>query len=140
MHCPKCQSAVFTKAGYVSTNQRYRCKSCGYHFTKHPPRTSPELKRIAIHLYLEGLSLKKISQVTEISDVAIGNWIRPLQPSLASIRKSNCKIKQLHKIEHFMISRNLFNEFGWLIVGFEKNSGINLLGSQQLGNCKLESE
>lgn len=138
-NCPRCHHNKFTKAGNAHGRQRYRCKNCGFHFTNHPPRVNSKLKRLAIHLYLEGLSYKRISIITEASDVAVASWIKPLKPHLDGYRRNMKKMKSLHKIEHFMITRNLFGEFGWLIIGFDKNEGINLIGSQQTGNCSIES-
>jgi len=138
MNCTSCQSERTVKSGFILDKQRFKCKECGYHFTSHSPRTAVSLKRMAIHLYLEGLSYKKISQVIEVSDVAIARWIHPLQDSLKKYRKESMTIKPLHKIEHFLITRNMFNDFGWLILGFDSNNDINLIGSQETGNCKIE--
>ncbi len=138
--CTRCHQDGCTKAGKAHGKQRYRCKSCGYHFTLHPPRVESGLKRLAIHLYLEGLSYKRISMITEASDVAVASWIKPIKPHLDGYRKSIKRLKSLHKIEHFMITRNLFSEFGWLIIGFDQNNGINLIGSQQTGNCFIEQQ
>jgi transposase-like protein len=139
MICPKCHQTSFVKAGIVLQKQRFRCKSCGYHFTDHPPRMPSGLRRLVIHLYLEGLTYKKISLITDVSDVTVANWIKPVKNQIDPYRNKTKGIRSLHKIEHFMITRNLFSEFGWLIIGFDQNDGINLIGSQQTGNCSLES-
>jgi transposase-like protein len=140
MNCPRCDQNNTVKAGIILGKQRFRCKACGYHFTEHPPRLPSSLKRLVIHLYLEGLSYKKISLITEVSDVAVANWIKPMKDLIDPYRRNIKGIRSMHKIEHFMITRNLFSEFGWLIIGFDQNDGINLIGSHQTGNCAIDSK
>ena len=53
--CPKCSSEKYVKDGKVKGRQRYRCKSCGYRHTVQHRGKSPEIKRQALEMYLEGL-------------------------------------------------------------------------------------
>jgi transposase len=45
------------KNGFISEKQRYKCKKCGYNFTTGRPSKPLHLKRLALELYLEELSL-----------------------------------------------------------------------------------
>jgi transposase len=101
---------------------------------------APELKRLAIHLYLEGMGYRAISRITGISDVAIAKWINPLKLSLLPMRKKSIRVKELHKLEHFFLTKDLFNNFGWLLIGIEENKNLCLFGSYATGNCKIEAE
>ena len=58
LKCLKCGSEGAYKYGHMKGYQRYRCKNCGYQFTKTTPRGRPEKDKIlALILYLSGLSM-----------------------------------------------------------------------------------
>ena len=137
MHCPKCHSAKVIKSGYVTGKQRYNCKSCNYYFTLNNKGVSKEDKKLAFHLYLEGFSMREISTILDNSDVAVGKWIKPVKEYLLPVRKRKVQKVDLHQIEHFLISRELFKQFGWLLIGLEENKDICLFGSKEVGNCKI---
>lgn len=137
-HCPHCGSVSLVKAGIIADIQRYKCKDCGYHFTV-TERGKPDwMKRMAIHLYIEGMSIRKIARILNVSDVAVGKWLQPVKSHLESCRKETVVSRNIHNIEHFMITRKLFQNFGWLVVGMEENEGVCLLGSLETDNCILE--
>ena len=135
--CGRCGSSTQVKAGYVGLRQRFKCKECGFHFTVHKRRVSLDIKRMAIHLYLEGLGFRAISRITGVSDVAVAKWINPIKDTLLPLRKENVKLNEIHKIEHFFITKELFNQYGWLLIGMEENKDVCLLGSYTSGNCRL---
>ena len=135
--CPKCKSNRVVKAGFVRELQRYRCKKCSHHFTINKKGVSPDIKRLAIHLYLEGMGYRAISRITGISDVAIAKWINPIKETLRPLRKNEIQITELHKLEHFFITKELFNNFGWLLIGIEENKDVCLFGSYTSGNCRI---
>jgi len=138
-NCPRCSSVSIVKAGRVFGKQRYKCKSCNYFFTVRTKGMPSETKRMAIHLYLEGLSVRHIARILDVSDVAVGKWLKPAKPLLSSYRKPMIIVKPLHKVEHFLISREIFRKYGWLLIGLEENDGICLLGSIESGNCEIKS-
>jgi transposase-like protein len=135
--CSKCGSYHIVKAGFVYGTQRYLCKECGFHFTLNRKGVDNEIKRLAVHLYIEGMGYRAISRITGISDVAIAKWISPMKENLLPFRKGKARLNELHKLEHFFITKELFNQYGWLLIGIEENSDICLLGSYTTGNCKL---
>jgi transposase-like protein len=137
MFCPKCHSAHITKSGFVSNKQRYKCCTCNYHFTCNSKGVKADQKRIAFHLYLEGYSLREISRILRVSDVAVGKWIKPVKAHLVPLRKRKVKKVELHRIEHFLLSKAMFQRFGWILIGMEENKDICLLGSQESGNCQI---
>ncbi|MBE9484484.1 MAG: hypothetical protein IMY74_06535 [Bacteroidetes bacterium] len=98
---------------------------------------SADVKRLAIHLYLEGIGFRAISRIIGVSDVAIAKWINPMKENLALLRKQSVRMTELHKLEHFFITKELFNEFGWLLIGIEENKDVCLLGSYTTGNLRL---
>ena len=59
MKCPKCNQEKTVKNGFVIGNQRYKCKECQYNFILTDRRSqSIEKKKLAIHMYLEGLGFR----------------------------------------------------------------------------------
>ena len=46
MHCRKCGSEVFVKNGFVAGVQRYKCKKCGFQFTRETPHGKPMKDKI----------------------------------------------------------------------------------------------
>lgn len=135
--CPRCKGRRLSKAGIVLDRQRYHCKDCNYFFTRDQRGAPAELKRLALHLYLEGLGYRAISRIIGVSDVAIAKWINPVKDVLLTVRKENTKLNEMHKLEHFFVTKELFNRFGWLLIGIEENKDVCLLGSYTSGNCSL---
>lgn len=135
--CPACGGHDKVKAGFVRKEQRYKCKSCGCHFTGRQRGMDKAIKRLAMHLYLEGLGYRAISRVIGVSDVAVAKWINPVKDALIPLRKNRVRVNQLHKLEHFFITKELFNKFGWLLIGTEENRDVCLLGSFAEGNCQI---
>lgn len=63
MHCPVCAGPTW-KAGIQRGKQRYKCKTCGYHFTQSMTKNyPPEMHQKAVALYLEGLGFRAIGRL-----------------------------------------------------------------------------
>ena len=58
--CPKCNKNLITKAGLVQNKQRYKCKSCSYHFTGNKLTKAIDNEKVitCLELYLCGLSYR----------------------------------------------------------------------------------
>lgn len=92
--CPKCSSEAFTKAGVIGSRQRYKCRSCNYHFTvsKDGKSTDIQVVKRALQLYLEGMSYREIESVLGVSHVSVMNWVKKYN----IIRPSD----ESHKVSH----------------------------------------
>ena len=88
MDCPRCKSNKYTKAGFVSDRQRYKCRSCHYLYTVSEKSTAKPMmmKRFALHLYLEGLGFRSIGRILGVSNVSVLKWIRAFGEQAESIR------------------------------------------------------
>lgn len=75
--CPKCNSRKYVKNGIVFGWQRYKCKDCGYQFTK-PGEHGKSLDTwLTCHgLYMFGLSMRQIARIVGLSAQTISRWIR----------------------------------------------------------------
>lgn len=69
--CPKCHAEGCTKDGIIKNRQRYKCKSCNYRHTVSYRGHSPDIKRQALELYLEGLGFRSIGRFLKCSHVAV---------------------------------------------------------------------
>lgn len=76
--CPRCQSDRNVKSGVLQGRQRYRCKSCGYHFTvsKLGKKIDDYYVVKALQLYVEGVSYREIERLLGVSHVSVMNWVR----------------------------------------------------------------
>lgn len=77
MRCRKCGSEAFVKNGFMAGAQRYKCKKCGFQFTRETPHGKPiKDKFLALILYLSGLSMSAIGKIIGVSTQSIMRWIR----------------------------------------------------------------
>lgn len=69
MHCPKCYSTNFVKAGFSFGKQRHKCKNCNHCFSVQRKSTKKpnEVKDIPINTHLEGLHFHTIGHLLGIS-------------------------------------------------------------------------
>ena len=95
--CPKCFGNNFVKDGFIRKKQRYKCKKCNF---RHTVRykfgvAMPEIKRQALHLYLEGLGFRSIGRFLKYSNVSVLNWIRSFGQEVQDLKseKEICKME-----------------------------------------------
>ena len=76
----KSVDCLVIKSGTVKKRQRYACKKCGRYFTEvSREKTTPaHLYRLALHLYIEGLTLRAIGDACGVSNVAILKWMKKM--------------------------------------------------------------
>ena len=75
--CKKCSGNTTVKAGKIKGNQRYLCKSCGCQFQPNRRKGKPEkTKKLAVLLYLCGLSMRTIAKIAKSDVHAVYRWIR----------------------------------------------------------------
>lgn len=77
--CPKCnQSQSQIKNGRTRAgSQRFLCKLCGYRYTPVPKEGGydEEVRLQALQLYLEGVSLRKVSRILNVNHQSVANWV-----------------------------------------------------------------
>lgn len=76
--CPKCDSSKVVKSGIINGRQRFRCKSCSYHFTVQKLGKTIDKYYVvkALQLYIEGVSYREIERILGVSHVSVMNWVR----------------------------------------------------------------
>ncbi len=84
LRCKRCGVSDYAKSGMARGHQRYRCRSCGAHFTDTPLRGKPaSMKALAVLLYgMGGMGFSAIGRLLGVSDVAVLKWVRAEAASL----------------------------------------------------------
>ena len=86
MNCPRCKREDAVKNGKARGNQRYKCKACGFQFTRLTSRGRPPWQRaLAVFLYCRGISISTIARMFSVSPSTVFKWVRkfgtPLGPT-----------------------------------------------------------
>jgi transposase-like protein len=123
--CPKCPSAYSSKNGKRNGKQCYVCIECGYQFTltEYELDRRESMKRIAVALYLVGLSMRTIAKLLSVNASTIMRWIKAF--SIENYMKPTPKgpvIIELDEMWHFINSKKTNSGYGRLIVALPVNS------------------
>lgn len=77
LKCLKCSSKKIIKNGIVFGLQRYKCKGCGYQFTKTAPHGKPMHTHLISHgLYEAGFSMRSIARIVGVTAQSVSRWIK----------------------------------------------------------------
>jgi len=86
--------------------QRYKCKECDNHFTvtMRRQRIDQNLKRNALVLYLCGISINKIENLSGVKQTTLFKWVKDLGPKFELMRVTEKpKIKTIHSKSDMII-------------------------------------
>ena len=124
MECRKCGSKHNVKNGKVSGVQRYKCKECGFQFTKETANGhSEEERNKAIALYLLGLSMRTIAKLFRVNVTTILYWIRNFAiKNYEKTTPQGAVVIELDEMWHFLESKKQNSGSGKLIVALPVNS------------------
>ena len=121
--CPKCCSEQCVKDGIIKGRQRYRCKSCNFRHTVQHRGKSPDIKRQALELYLEGLGFRSIGRFLKCSHVAVYNWIKSFGKAAKELRSDSAlKIVEMDEMHTYVSSKKTTAGYGLLLIDMEKDS------------------
>src|SRR4051812_11428347 len=75
--CPKCAHRHTIRSGMVQGEQRWKCKSCAYQFTRLVPRGRPLWqKSLVVFLYSYGVSMHTIAKIFHVQPSTVLKWVR----------------------------------------------------------------
>lgn len=104
--CLKCGYGEFVKNGLVFGSQRYRCKNCGYQFTKITPAGKPLFIKLISHsLYLSGMSMRQIAPIVGVTVQSVARWMKKWHPAYMNEIGGKSKILEVK-------AKDLINELG----------------------------
>lgn len=137
--CPKCKCSRIVKNGHSQGKQRYRCKSCGFQFTRTTPRGHPASeKAMAILLYTMGLSLSSIARMFKVSTPAVLRWVRLFaEKTYQKPEPAEAVVVDLDEMCHYLKSKKTDFGSGRLIVAVPVGS---LTGNTGLVIKRLSSD
>lgn len=127
MKCYKCQSENKVKAGFTRGLQRYKCKDCDCYFSVESKSDvkSPEQRRLALEMYLEGMGFRAIGRVLNISYGTVYQWVKKWGESV-SLPKSEdpIEIVELDEIHNYIQNKKTTVGRGLLLIDLENASSI----------------
>ena len=133
--CKRCKSEEYVKAGFVKTEQRYKCKKCGCQFvpTRNKGRSKEE-KLMAVQLYSHGLSFRAIAKLLKVSARSVFVWVKQFAEDNYSkpIPQNKSVIIELDEMWHFLHSKKDKSGFGKLTVEQQNNSLTGNVGHEIL--------
>ena len=122
--CPKCQATQTVKNGRHLGRQRYRCKGCGFQFTRSTPRGRPASeKAMAITLYTLGLSLNSIARLFKVTAPAVLRWVRTFaEKTYEKPEPREAVVVELDEMWHYLRLKKTNYGYGRLIVALPVSS------------------
>ena len=124
MVCRKCGSSENIKNGKRGDNQCYKCKNCGFQYTREDSRGRSEAERLrAIALYLLGLSMRAIAKLFSVNASTILRWVRNF--AIENYEKPTPRgpiVIELDEMWHFIKSKKTNVGYGKLIAVLPANS------------------
>lgn len=135
--CPRCGHRHVIKSGLVQREQRWKCKSCTYQFTRAVPRGRPLWqKSLVVFLYSYGVSLHSIARIFNIQPSTALKWVRIYSHAYAT-GKPEDRSAMIMEMKELAIHFNRPRGKGkssrgatlWIAINdeiFEKNVGIKI--------------
>lgn len=125
LKCLKCGCTAAHKNGHMKGRQRYKCKNCGYQYTKTTPRGKPERDKIlALILFLSGLSMRATGKIVGVTTQSVMRWIRQMHNKFITEKPDIAMVTEVEMDEmHHFFKKKLKNcGSGKLLIIEPKNS------------------
>jgi transposase-like protein len=127
MDCPRCKNGEYLKAGFAGGRQRYKCKSCGYHYTvvRKSDVKSSDTRRLAFEMYLEGLGFRAIGRILKISYGTVYQWVRKWGKNLElPVRNVAIEVVELDELHTYVGRKKTTDGYGLLLIDMENGSSL----------------
>lgn len=111
--CLKCGYDKAVKSGHARGKQRYKCKQCGYQYTRDTPKGKPfKDKVLAVVLFLSGLSMNATATIVGVSAKTVHMWIKEFYHKYAEVPEPTVDAKEMGIDEmcHYLTKKN--SDFG----------------------------
>jgi transposase-like protein len=122
--CKKCGSGSVVRAGKINGNQKYKCKECGCQFQPNRRKGKSEnTKKLAVLLYLSGLSMRQIARIVSTDVHAVYRWIRDFAEKHYEKPepKSGAVVVELDEMWHYITNKKTNVGYGRLSVAIPVN-------------------
>ncbi len=127
MNCPRCNSSDKNKDGIVKGRQRFLCKSCGRRYTveKKSDVKSPEVRKLALEMYLEGLGFRAIGRILKISYGTVYSWIKEWGSKVDLPQSSQpVAVVELDEMHSYVGSKKTIAGYGLLLIDLQDGSSL----------------
>lgn len=129
--CPKCGKEV-KKNGFVFGLQRYKCKGCGFQFTKQAPHGKERKdKGAAIALCSLGVSQNQAAKILGVTPTSIARWVEEVPQELSFELQPKVNVQKIEETNLRTYIRQLYieNKENFLMVKNDYPSGyeVNIL-------------
>ncbi len=125
MSCPKCNHDYTIKSGKVKGSQRWKCKGCGFQFTRTTPRGRPLWqKSLAVFLYCHGVSMNALAKMFQVQTSSILKWIRKFAKEHYEKPEPKGKaiVMELDEMWHYVKKNGRSYGYGKLWIVLQDNS------------------
>lgn len=119
MACVKCKSNKSVKNGIVAQRQRYRCNDCGYNYTvsKKSDVKPNDTKKLAIAMYIEGLSFRAIGKILNISYGTVYQWVKDLDKQTKMLHADRTiNVASIEHIEKYVADAKEADKHGLILI------------------------
>ena len=119
MRCRKCGSEASVKNGFMAGAQRYKCKQCGFQFTRDTPHGKPiKDKILALILYLSGLSMNAVGKIPGVSSHSVMRWIKMFYDKFIPENDITSEIEEIEVDEmySYINEKNIQSGSGKLLI------------------------
>lgn len=127
MNCPSCRSSNNVKNGLLKETQRYKCKDCGCNYIRSYAhyQEKDRKRRLALSMYLEGLSYHSISRLLGVSHVSVLNWVRRYGSGLEALRNPRpCRVLGTEELKNYPGQDKIRAGFGLIVIEAAENTLI----------------
>jgi transposase len=126
MICRKCGNENNVKNGKMRGKQRYKCKECGFQFTKAVSNGhSREEKGRAVALYILGLSMRTIAKLFRVNVSTVLAWVRNFAlENYEKPKPEGAVILELDEMWHYIEKKKANSGSGRLFVAIPASSLI----------------
>jgi transposase-like protein len=144
-NCPKCGCWEHSKNGFAKGLQRYKCKNCGYNYTvERKSDVKPEkIRRLALHLYLEGLGFRSIGRVLSklldglVSYGTVYSWVKKYgEETELPVQDNPIEVMELDELHTYVGKKKLTAGSGLLLIDMESGSPHLFVGTDLLKQLK----
>ena len=104
--CPKCNYNGIRKSGIVKNRQRYKCKSCNYHFTVEQIGKPDNKKRDALICFLIGLDYRTTGKLLQINHATAYSWVKQFGEDMEKLKGDKIKISPLNDLSTYISGIN----------------------------------
>lgn len=111
--CRKCGSTAAHKSGMINGVQRYKCKQCGYQYTKTTPQGKPAKdKLLALLFCFSGLSMNVSAKIIGVTAQSVMRWVRQSEKDYKAEMSHKEKIQELDASEIQQYFQKKGREYG----------------------------